>query len=229
MRISAIIPAAGRGARFGGEKQLKLLGRRPLLFHTIQTFLTIAEISEIIISAPGEHLEQLERELRSFTGSKPLKVVKGGERRQDSVFAGLKASHDSSDTIIIHDAVRPFISKEIIQEAIKACKFHDAVVAALPAKDTIKQVMGNQIISTLPRNEIWQAQTPQVFMRSVLTEALELAQKEGIEGTDEAVLAERLGYQVGIIKGSPFNIKITTKEDWIFAEAIFAHLHKSGK
>lgn len=228
MKISAIIPAAGSGSRFGGEKQLKLLGRRPLLFHAIEPFLALDEISEIVVSVPVDHLKQLERELHSFTSSKPIKVVCGGERRQDSVFEGLKAASESSELIVIHDAVRPFVSKEVIQEAIIACKFHDAVVAALPAKDTIKQVMGNQIIATLPRNEIWLAQTPQVFMRSVLKEALDLAQKQGIEGTDEAVLAERLGYQVGIINGSPLNIKITTAEDWIFAEAIYADLAKQG-
>ncbi|MEE8437321.1 MAG: 2-C-methyl-D-erythritol 4-phosphate cytidylyltransferase [Candidatus Neomarinimicrobiota bacterium] len=226
MKISAIIPAAGTGSRFGGEKQLKLLGRRPLLFHTIQPFLALDEISEIVVSVPADHIKQLERELHSFTSSKPIKVVGGGERRQDSVFEGLKAADENSELILIHDAVRPFVSRAVIQEAVEACKFHDAVVVALPAKDTIKQVMGNQIIATLPRNEIWLAQTPQVFMRSVLKEALELAQKQGIEGTDEAVLAERLGYQVGIIKGSPLNIKITTAEDWIFAEAIYADLEK---
>ncbi len=221
MKVSAIIPAAGSGARFGGKKQLKVLGNRPLLFHTLQPFIDLDLITEIVVAVPEEDVAQVDRELRSLSSAKPIKVVAGGKHRQDSVFLGLKAADVKADLICIHDAVRPFVSAEMISGAVETCRQHDAVVVALPARDTIKQVMGGQIIATLPRESIWQAQTPQVFLRPVLLEALELAHKEGIQGTDEAALAERLGYQVGVIEGSALNIKITTTEDWEFAKAIF--------
>ena len=224
MKITAVIPAAGSGERFGGTKQLKIMGGRPLLFHTLKPFIDSDLIFEIVVVAPKNDVQQLSRELKSMISVKPVTVVAGGNTRQKSVFNGLKVASDSSELICVHDAVRPFVTKELIEKAVSGCSEHDGVIVAQPSTDTIKKVMDNQILETLQREIIWRAQTPQVFSKSALQEALKMAEEENIQGTDEASLLERIGYQVGFVEGSSLNIKITTKEDWVFAEAIYNHL-----
>jgi 2-C-methyl-D-erythritol 4-phosphate cytidylyltransferase len=224
MKITAVIPAAGSGERFGGKKQFKIMGGRPLLFHTLKPFIDSELINEIVVVAPKNDVQQLSRELKSMISVKPVMVVAGGNTRQKSVFNGLKAASDSSELICVHDAVRPFVTKELIEKTVNACSEHDGVIVAQPSTDTIKKVMDNQILETLQREIIWRAQTPQVFSKSALQEALKMAEEENIQGTDEASLLERIGYQVGFVEGSSLNIKITTEEDWVFAEAIYNHL-----
>lgn len=225
MKITAVIPAAGSGERFGGKKQLKIMGGRPLLFHTLKPFIDSELINEIVVVVPENDMSQLSRELKSMISVKPMTVVAGGDTRQKSVFNGLKAASDSSELICVHDAVRPFVTKDLIEKAVNACRDHDGVIVAQPSTDTIKKVMEDQILETLPRETIWRAQTPQVFCKPALQEALELAEAEEIQGTDEASLLERIGYQVGFVEGSSLNIKITTEEDWLFAEAIYNRLN----
>lgn len=227
MTISAIIPAAGSGERFGGKKQLKNLDGRPLLYHTLQPFIQSTLIDEIVVVVAEGDVDQLDRELKSFISSKPIKMVAGGSSRQISVHNGLAAVDESSEFICVHDAVRPFASKNLIEKAVTACKDHDGVIVALSSTDTIKRVMEDQILETIPREKIWRAQTPQVFSKAALQEALELAKSEDIQGTDEAALLERIGYQIGFVEGSPMNIKITTEEDWVFAEAIYKQLNEN--
>ena len=224
MKITVVIPAAGSGKRFGENKQLKILGDRPLVFHTLKPFIDSELINEIIVVAPKNDVQQLSRELKSMISVKSVMVVAGGNTRQKSVFNGLKAASDSSELICVHDAVRPFVTKELIEKAVNACSEHDGVIVAQSSTDTIKKVMDDQIMETLPRETIWRAQTPQVFSKSALQEALKMAEDENIQGTDEASLLERIGYQVGFVEGSSLNIKITTEEDWVFAEAIFNHI-----
>ncbi|MBT3947770.1 MAG: 2-C-methyl-D-erythritol 4-phosphate cytidylyltransferase, partial [Candidatus Marinimicrobia bacterium] len=219
-----VIPAAGSGKRFGENKQLKILGDRPLVFHTLKPFIDSELINEIVVVAPKNDVQQLSRELKSMISVKSVMVVAGGNTRQKSVFNGLKAASDSSELICVHDAVRPFVTKELIEKAVNACSEHDGVIVAQSSTDTIKKVMDDQIMGTLPRETIWRAQTPQVFSKSALQEALKMAEDENIQGTDEASLLERIGYQVGFVEGSSLNIKITTEEDWVFAEAIFNHI-----
>ncbi len=224
MKITVVIPAAGSGKRFGENKQLKILGDRPLVFHTLKPFIDSELINEIVVVAPKNDVQQLSRELKSMISVKSVMVVAGGNTRQKSVFNGLKAASDSSELICVHDAVRPFVTKELIEKAVNACSEHDGVIVAQSSTDTIKKVMNDQIMETLPRETIWRAQTPQVFSKSALQEALKMAEDENIQGTDEASLLERIGYQVGFVEGSSLNIKITTEEDWVFAEAIFNHI-----
>lgn len=200
------------------------MGGRPLLFHTLKPFIDSDLIFEIVVVAPKNDVQQLSRELKSMISVKPVTVVSGGNTRQKSVFNGLKAASDSSELICVHDAVRPFVTKNLIEKTVNACSEHDGVIVAQPSTDTIKKVMDNQILETLQREIIWRAQTPQVFSKSVLQEALKMAEEENIQGTDEASLLERIGYQVGFVEGSSLNIKITTEEDWVFAEAIYNHL-----
>jgi 2-C-methyl-D-erythritol 4-phosphate cytidylyltransferase len=225
MKITAIIPAAGAGERFGEKKQLKLLNGRPLIFHTIQPFINSELINEIIVVVPKENVNQVDREFKSTLTSKKIEVISGGKTRQQSVNNGLKMSNKESELICIHDGVRPFLTVTLIEKVIKAAIGHDGAILATPSSDTIKRVLGNQILETLPREEIWRAQTPQVFLKSALEEAIEIAIDENLEGTDEASILEKIGYQIGFIEGSSLNIKITTKEDWIFAKAIYNELN----
>ncbi|MEA1881135.1 MAG: 2-C-methyl-D-erythritol 4-phosphate cytidylyltransferase [Candidatus Marinimicrobia bacterium] len=226
MKITAVIPAAGSGERFGGKKQLKRMGNRPLLFHTLKAFVQSKLISEIVVVVPKEDVSQVERKLKSTISNKPIKVVAGGNTRQVSVHNGLAVADESSELVCVHDAVRPFVTEALIEKAVNACSEHDGVIVAQPSTDTIKKVMEDQILETLPRETIWRAQTPQVFSKPALQEALELAETEDIRGTDEASILERIGYQVGFVEGSSLNMKITTEEDWVFAEAIYNRLQE---
>ena len=225
MKITAIIPAAGDGERFGEKKQLKLLNGRPLIFHTIQPFVKSELINEIIVVVPKADVDQLSREFKSTITSKKIKVIEGGETRQQSVYNGLSISDEESELICVHDGVRPFVKLAVIEKVIKASMEHDGAILAEPSTDTIKKVMGDQILGTLPRETIWRAQTPQVFSKPALREAIQIAIDEKLEGTDEASILEKIGYQIGFVEGSPLNIKITTKEDWIFAKAIYNELN----
>ena len=164
--------------------------------------------------------------IKSLSTTKRIKVVNGGKTRQQSVYNGLVQADESSDLICIHDAVRPFVNEKLIQKSLEIINNHDGVILALPSSDTIKKVFQNQIMETIPRETIWRAQTPQIFFKGPLLEALEFAKSKNISGTDEASLLEKIGYQIGFVKGSPLNIKVTTSEDWIFAEAIYNYIKK---
>ena len=225
MKITAIIPAAGDGERFGEKKQLKLLNGRPLIFHTIQPFVKSKLINEIIVVVPKDNVNQLNRDFKSTITSKRIEVVEGGETRQQSVYNGLRISDEESELICVHDGVRPFLTLALIEKVIKASMEHDGAILAAPSTDTIKKVMGDQILETLPREKIWRAQTPQVFSKPALKEAIQIAVDEKLQGTDEASILEKIGYQIGFVEGSSLNIKITTKEDWIFAKAIYSELN----
>ena len=225
MKITAIIAAAGFGERFGEKKQLKLLNGRPLLFHTIQPFIKSELISEILVVVPKDDVIRVDREFKSTLTSKKIEVISGGKTRQESVNNGLKISDKESELICVHDGVRPFVTLSLIEKVIKASMEHDGAILAAPSSDTIKKIMGDQILETLPRETIWRAQTPQVFSKAALEEAIQIAIDENLEGTDESSILEKIGYQIGFIEGSPLNIKITTKEDWVFAKAIYKELN----
>ena len=173
LKVGAVLPSAGRGERFGKKKQFKLLGRRPLLFHTLTSFLECDDIAEIVVVIPEEDLETISRELTSFTSAKPVKTVVGGSQRQVSVLNGCLALSNNVEIISVHDAVRPFVTPELISATIAGCDDADGCIAAIPSKDTIKQVSENNIQSTIDRNSIWLAQTPQTFHKDILINALQ--------------------------------------------------------
>ena len=214
------------GKRFGGRKQIKEFFDRPLFIVTMQPFINSELINEIILVISDEDSIQFHKDIKLLRLSKSIKVVTGGDTRQQSVYNGLLEVDKSSDLICIHDAVRPFVNESLIKKALASIKNHDGVIIALPSTDTIKRVVSDQILETIPRETIWRAQTPQIFFKEPLLEALKFAQSEKINGTDEASLLERIGYQIGFVEGSPFNIKITTSQDWIFAEAIYNYLNQ---
>ena len=216
LKVGAVLPSAGRGERFGKKKQFKLLGRRPLLFHTLTSFLECDDIAEIVVAVPKVNLETISRELASFTSVKPIKTVVGGARRQDSVLNGCLALSENVEIIAVHDAARPFVTPELISATIAGCNEADGCIAALPSKDTVKQVSENNIHRTIDRDSIWLAQTPQTFHKDILIHALQ----QDIIATDEASMVEATGGTVVVTEGFASNCKITTNEDWHLAENI---------
>lgn len=209
MKITAIIVAGGKGKRMGKPKQLMKIAGRPMLEWAISAFKKIKEISEIIVVTDP----------RNFRKLKGVKLAKGGRERQDSVRSGLRLVSDDTDLVLIHDGARPLTAASIIKNAIREAKKCGAVVAAVPVKDTVKQVnlMNGNIMRTLHRDTLWLAQTPQVFKYSLIKRAYRKAKRKF---TDDAQLVEALGHPVRVVMGSYENIKITTPEDLIVAGAI---------
>jgi 2-C-methyl-D-erythritol 4-phosphate cytidylyltransferase / 2-C-methyl-D-erythritol 2,4-cyclodiphosphate synthase len=231
VRIAAIIAAAGRGQRLGGgrPKQLRSLGGRAILERSVNAFLNHPAIDEVVVAVPADVLADPPPYLR--VAAKPLKLVTGGERRQDSVANAFAVVSEDAEVIVIHDAARPFVSDDLIDRTIAAARESGAAIAALPARDTVKHadsattpedgqhVRGRFVRATLARDAVYLAQTPQAFRRDVLRDALALS-GQGDEATDEASLAERAGHPVRLVDGDPFNIKVTTPHDLPVAEAI---------
>ena len=220
MKVSAIIPAAGSGERFGEEKQFKLLSGRPLIFHTLKLFLQSDYIDEIIVAVPSANVDSTHRDVLSMSAGKPVKVVAGGTRRQDSVKNGIDVSDSDSTLVCIHDAARPFVTEDLIQRSISACEFADGAVVGIPSKDTVKFSENGLVKETLDREKIWLAQTPQCFHKNKLLQALYYAETENLTGTDESALMEAMGFSIKLVEGNSNNFKITTKDDWIRAEIV---------
>jgi 2-C-methyl-D-erythritol 4-phosphate cytidylyltransferase len=220
MKVSAIIPAAGSGVRFGEEKQFKLLSGRPLFFHTLKLFLQSDYIDEIIVAVPNANVDSTHRDVLSMSAGKPVKVVAGGTRRQDSVKNGIDVSDSDSTLVCIHDAARPFVTEDLIQRSISACEFADGAVVGIPSKDTVKFSENGLVKETLDREKIWLAQTPQCFHKNKLLQALYYAETENLTGTDESALMEAMGFSIKLVEGDSNNFKITTKDDWIRAEIV---------
>ena len=218
MKVSAIIPAAGHGNRFGEAKQFKLLAGTPLFIHSIKTFLNSSKIHEIVVVVPRDKKDSIHKAIMSISGDKKITITLGGERRQDSVKNGVLVSDTTSDLICIHDAARPFITERLIEDSIKSCESFDGAVIATPCVDTVKYSENNIIMKTIDRNSIWLAQTPQVFWKDKLLKAYD-SMDESIEITDEAAIMEKMGYRICLVPGDIKNNKITTFEDWKYAES----------
>ena len=218
MKVSAIIPAAGLGNRFGEAKQFKLLAGTPLFIHSIKAFLNSSKIHEIVVVVPKDKKDSIHKAIMSISGDKKITITPGGERRQDSVKNGVLVSDTTSDLICIHDAARPFITERLIEDSINSCESFDGAVIAIPSVDTVKYSENNIIMKTIDRNSIWLAQTPQVFWRDKLLKAYD-STDESIVITDEASIMEKMGYKICLVPGDIKNNKITTFEDWKYAES----------
>ncbi len=233
MKVMVIIPAAGLGTRMASStataqgkarsKQFAHLEGVPILIHTLRKFAQAPEVSEIWVAMRKSEAELFQQEARKSDLGRKVQIVEGGEHRQQSVANALNAlSAAEDDIVLIHDAVRPFVTSETIAAVIAAVKKHGAAIAGVPAVDTIKQVErtadGAVITATIPREMIVQAQTPQGFRFGVLKKAFDDATAEGFLVTDEASLLERLGQPVQVVMGSARNIKITTPADLELAE-----------
>ena len=225
MGISAIIPAAGQGKRFGKKKQLILINNRPLLFYTLIPFIKCDLINEIIIALPPEDIDFVNKYLIELNYEKKINLIKGGQERQYSVLNAISQTNKNNDIICIHDAVRPFISLEILEKTIESCILNGAAIVAVPSVDTLKKIKNSYVAKTVSRETIWKAQTPQIFKRSILERSLSVAIKSNMNETDESSIVEKAGYKVSIVEGSPLNIKITSEEDWMIANAIHANFN----
>jgi 2-C-methyl-D-erythritol 4-phosphate cytidylyltransferase len=231
---SAIIVAAGQGLRMGGpvSKQYLSLAGVPILGRTLNVFEKSGLFEEIIVVVGAADKEHCARQVFDKTKmARSVRIVAGGRDRQESVYNGLEASngHDD-DTVLIHDGVRPFVSEDTLVQCLEAVKTHGTCIAAVPACDTLKQIGANgRITETLPRDAVWLAQTPQGFRLGQIRAAHRQARQEGFVGTDDAQLVERLGQTVMVVPGSRVNIKITTPDDLLLAEAIWRHLQTEFK
>jgi 2-C-methyl-D-erythritol 4-phosphate cytidylyltransferase len=219
-RVWAVVVAAGEGRRFGGPKQFAALRGRPVLDWSLAAFEANPFVDSIILvlAHPGEGGKYAARY------GKIGAVVRGGEKRQDSVangVEGLKA--EIGDIVLIHDGARPLVTQELIERIIDAARETGAAVPAVPLDDTIKEAEKNRVVRTLDRSRLFRVQTPQGFALGLLQKALERAKAEGAEGTDEASLVERLGLPVALVPGDPRNIKITSPLDLTMAEAFLGH------
>lgn len=222
MKTAAIIAAAGKGERFGGRlpKQYLILGDKPLLAHTLLVF-EEARVEGVILVVDEGKIQFCKDIVTKYHLEKVRGIVSGGRRRQESVYNGLMAMEgDTPQIVIVHDGIRPFITRSLIEKVVKEASSSGAAVAAVPVKETIKLVGQGYVKQTIERMNLWLAQTPQAFRYELLIEGFNRAQKDGFFGTDEAVLIERLGHSVKIVRGLEDNIKITTKDDLDLAKAI---------
>jgi len=231
MKVGAIIAAAGFGRRMKADrpKQLLALNGIPIIIHTIRKFDISPVIDYIIVTAPRESVIEVSELVKSAEFQKPVIVVQGGERRQDSVASGLNHLQPGTDIVAVHDGVRPFVSTDDIENAVRQAERTGAAVLAVPIVDTVKQVEKDIIDSTLTREHLVLAQTPQVFRTEILKQAFDRATKDEYYGTDESSLVERLGHPVAIVRGSERNIKITRPSDLSLARAFLEEERAEAK
>jgi 2-C-methyl-D-erythritol 4-phosphate cytidylyltransferase len=237
MKVIVIVPAAGLGTRMASApqtkgkkpastKQFTELGGVPILIHTLRKFVASPEVSEIYIALRANEIEgfraRLEKDAKDIL-QKKIHLVEGGEHRQHSVANAISSvSASDDDVVLVHDAVRPFVTEEIIHDVIRAAQKYGAAIAGVPAVDTVKQVErtsdGALVTATIPRERVVMAQTPQGFRYDVIKKAFDEAAADGFVGTDEASLVERSGHAVAVVMGSARNIKITAPADMELAE-----------
>jgi 2-C-methyl-D-erythritol 4-phosphate cytidylyltransferase len=218
-KVSAIIVAAGEGKRFGSAKQFALLKGKPVLDRTLETFEEHMKVTEVILVVREDWLR--EKYLNRY--KKLVAVVRGGERRQDSVMVGFnQLKPDQSGIVLVHDGVRPLVGKDLISRVIEAAEQKGAAIPALSLEETIKRVEEGRVVRTLDRLTLFKVQTPQGFFYTTLERALRKAKEDSFYGTDEASLVERIGEKVYIVEGDTQNIKITGPEDIHIAEALLA-------
>ncbi|MGG6312239.1 2-C-methyl-D-erythritol 4-phosphate cytidylyltransferase [Paenibacillus macerans] len=216
-----IVVAAGKGTRMGTaeSKQYLMLEKKPIVIHTLEAFDRHPSIAEIVLVTGEQDIDRCRSWIAEFGMTKQVQVIPGGAERQHSVYQGLLQI--SAPWVLVHDGVRPFVTRERISACYEAAKAHGASVLAVPVKDTIKQADDQgRVAATLDRRSLWAIQTPQAFRRTDLLAAHEQAEIEHFVGTDDSMLIERLGLPVKLVEGLYSNIKITTPEDLDYAEFI---------
>lgn len=215
-KFAVIIAAAGRSSRFGSQsprekKVFRELQGRPVWLRSVEAFVDRPDVAQTIVIVSPDDLEWFKEKYAPNLGFRDLDIVAGGAERADSVMNALARVQSDIDFVAIHDAARPLIVKQWIDDIFQAAEKHGAAIPATPVSSTLKRVNGGSIVETVPRDKLFAAQTPQVFRRELILEAY--ARRGDFEATDEASLVERLGHAVHVVTGSPMNIKITTQED----------------
>ena len=218
--LSAVVVAAGRSQRMGFDKLLTPLGGKPLLLHTLERLLQTQALTEIIlVIRPGSEAE-MAAVIAPLSGKDIIRLVPGGAQRQDSVQAGLNVISDSSEFVMVHDAARPFINRELIDIVLAAAKLSDAAVCGAPCSDSLKEVAEDGLVQrTIDRSRLWAVQTPQIFRAKLLRDAYRSAVESGGTFTDDTAVVEKLGHPVRTVLYHGINMKITTPSDWKLAEA----------
>jgi 2-C-methyl-D-erythritol 4-phosphate cytidylyltransferase len=226
-RVTAILPAAGLGTRMGADmpKQFLSLDGAPVLLFTLRRLAACPAIADFIIATRAEEVDSVAGSVASANLGRPVRVVRGGDTRQDSVANALAEVSAAADLILVHDAVRPLVTLSQIERVIAEAEACDAAILGIPAMDTVKEVkrasLPNDvalITATIPRERVVLAQTPQVFRASLLLEAFARAREDGVSASDEAGLVERIGHDVHVVVGSERNLKITRPGDMELAE-----------
>ena len=219
MKVQAIIPAAGAGTRLKSKqpKPLILINEKPLFIYALQAMESCPVIDSVILVAGEKHLKVFEQLLKKFKLKKVKRLVAGGQTRCDSVKKGLAALDSDTEIVVIHDGARPLIKPSLISRAVKALGKEDAVIVGVPVKPTIKKIDPKDLYvqETLPRETLWEVQTPQVFKKEILLKSHELMLES--HPTDDAALVEKLGVKVKMVMGDYQNIKITTQDDLALA------------
>ncbi len=230
MKVVAIIPAAGLGTRMKSPnpKQFLSLEGVPIIVHTLRRFAQCGRIRKIVVPMRKADVALFEPVLAKEPLWKILQIAPGGAHRQDSVYNGFKEIETDTDVVVIHDAVRPFVSVEQIGAVIDEASQKGSAILAIPCVDTVKQIERNLVVATLPRDRIVLVQTPQAFRYAILKEGFERAKMDHFYATDESCLVERLGYEVSVLRGSETNIKITKPSDLPIAELYMRAMHNGS-
>lgn len=232
LMLTAIIVAAGSGQRMGFDKLFAPLGDKPVVAHAIAAFENTAQVDEIVLVVRGEQIEAHEKLISGHAFSKVQKIIRGGERRQDSVRAGLKALSDDTQFVAVHDAARPLVRPAQIAEVFEMCRRHGAAALAESVKDTLKRVGEDGFIcASVDRERMYALQTPQIFMRELLERAYDAIFSGSVAVTDETSALEHIGQKVAIVSNDDFNFKITFPNDLLLADSILAQRakEKSGR
>jgi 2-C-methyl-D-erythritol 4-phosphate cytidylyltransferase len=237
-RIAAIVPAAGLGTRMGAEtpKQFLELDGMPLIIFTLRRLAACASITDFFISTRADDVVSLEDKVAKAGLGRPARVVHGGDSRQQSVANALAQVDPSTEIVLVHDAVRPFVTVAQIDRVIAEARARGAAILGIPAIDTVKEVKRASlpedialIANTIPRERIVLAQTPQVFSYKLLRDAFRKAEQDGASGSDEAALVERFGHDVYVVLGSERNIKITRPSDMDLARFYLEQERSTGQ
>lgn len=226
-RFAVIVAAAGRSSRFGSQsprekKVFRELQGRPVWLRSVEAFCGRPDVAQTIVVVSPDDLDWFKEKYAPNLGFLDLDIVAGGAERADSVMNALARVQSDIDFVAIHDAARPLVVKQWIDEIFQAAENHGAAIPATAISSTLKRVNGDSIVETVPRERLFAAQTPQVFRRELILEAY--GKRGDFEATDESSLVERLGHAVHIVKGSPMNIKITTQQDLKIAGALMGIL-----
>jgi 2-C-methyl-D-erythritol 4-phosphate cytidylyltransferase len=221
-RIAAILPAAGLGTRMGAEtpKQFLELNGTPIVILSLRRIAACPQVTDIIVATRADEVARLEERIKQEKLKQSFRVVRGGDSRQDSVASALREVPDDTEIVLVHDAVRPFVTVEQIARVIEEARRCQAAILGIPAMDTVKEVKRASlpedvalIVGTMPRERVVLAQTPQAFATKLLKEAFARAQADGVNASDEAGLVERIGHDVHVVLGSERNMKITKPSD----------------
>ncbi|MGH7388402.1 MAG: 2-C-methyl-D-erythritol 4-phosphate cytidylyltransferase [Candidatus Rokuibacteriota bacterium] len=213
--VAVLVPAGGAGTRMGGRtpKQFLALGGAPILAVTVRRLVRHPRVVAVVVAAPEARVARTRRLLAGAAGRVPVTVVAGGDTRQESVWRAVQAAPPEAAVVVVHDAVRPFVTPALVETVAAAARAAGAAICALPIAETVKRVRDGVVETTLERSTLWAVQTPQAFHAPLLREAHEKARRDGFVGTDEAMLVERLGHRVRVVPGDARNIKITTPAD----------------